>query len=183
MKLKFRLQRKPRELRDERVAHISEELSNASAVILFTSRQVTHQQFEELRRRITPLKARLRFVKNTLFRKAAEDKSLPTELYSDSVLFEQTGAIFVNGDDVAAVVKIFVELFKDSEGVSVKIGWIDGSVCTPEQVKLFATLPTKAHLYAQLARSIQSPLQRLRYGLSYDLSRLVIALKEVSTHV
>ncbi|MCR4326229.1 MAG: 50S ribosomal protein L10 [Candidatus Roizmanbacteria bacterium] len=181
MKLKFRLQRKPRELREERIQQLSQEIDGAQAVMLFTSTHVTHQQFEELRKRLAPLKAKLRFVKNTLFKQAAQGKSLPEALYEDKILFEQSGVIFAYSDDVASVVKTFAELFKGTETITFKIGWIDGTVYDPQQVLSFASMPTKHQLYGRLASMLQSPIQQLHYALRYDISRLAVAINAISS--
>ena len=181
MKLKFRKLKSPKALREERVQSLLSELSQAKALVLFTSTAVTHLQFEELRVKLEPFNAKVRFVKNTLFRVAAKEAGLPEGLYADQVLFEQTGLILLNDEDVVEPLKTFVTLFKDAEGVKAKIAWIDGAVEEGQKVKIFASLPSRPQLHARLVASLAAPLYRLHRACTYDMQKLVVALEQISS--
>lgn len=180
MKLKFRAKLAPKELRQKRIDELSSELKESKAVILFTSTTITHQQFEQLRRDITPNK--VRFVKNTLFSLATQEVKLPVELRDEKILFEQTGVIMVMTDDVVEPLKTFVKLFKEQvDSVKFKIAWIDNTVYMPEVIKQFASMPSKEQLYGRLVASLSSPLYGLHRSLSWDMTRLVMALNQISS--
>ncbi|MCR4330139.1 MAG: 50S ribosomal protein L10 [Candidatus Roizmanbacteria bacterium] len=179
MKLKFRLQHIPRELRVKRVQGIDADLENAKSIILFKSLGVPHTMFEQLRATLDQHSAKLRFLKNTLFKIAAKGKKLPEGLYSDKILFGPTGAIVIYSDDFIPALKAFVEAFKDDERIEYKIGYIENTLYEGEKIIAFASIPSRDQLIAQLAMVLKNPLMRLHRALTFDTTRLVRGLKQV----
>lgn len=180
MKYKFRVALTPKQLREKSVQEIKKDLESAKSLILFSSTFVKHQDFEALRNKLRPLNAKLKFVKNTLFRVAAKDKGIPEALLADKVLFEQTAVIFVNSEDFIAPIKLFKEALGKNENVKVKMAFLDTEVYDSSKVLEFASIPSKQELYAKLVGSMKSPLYRLHNALTYDMRRLAMGLKAIA---
>ena len=125
MKYKFRLAFTPKQLREQSVAEIKKDLSESKSLILFSTTFVKHQDFEVLRKKLATAHAKLKFVKNTLFRVAAKDQKLPANLLTDTILFEQTAVIFVKDEDFITPIKMFKEAFGKVETVKVKMAFLD----------------------------------------------------------
>lgn len=180
MKLKFRLQHIPRELRTKRVQSIDSDLEDAKSVVLFKSMGVPHVMFEELRVKLAEHNAKLRFLKNTLFKIAAKGKKLPEGLYTDQVLFGPTGAIIIYNEDFIPALKIFVETFKDDERIEFKVGYIEETLYEGTKIMTFATIPSRDQLITQLVWLLKNPLQRLHRVLTYDTTRLARGLQKIA---
>lgn len=180
MKLKFRLQHIPRELRVKRVQGIDSDLNNAKSIILFKSVGVSHTMFEQLRSTLEEHNAKLRFLKNTLFKIAAKGRKLPGGLYSDQVLFGPTGAIIIYSEDFIPALKAFVETFKTDERIEYKIGYIEETLYEGKKIVAFANMPSRDQLIAQFAMVLKNPLMRLHRALTFDTTRLVRGLQKVA---
>ncbi len=181
MKFKFRLQHTPRQLRQLNVKELTQELKQAKSLVLFESTKVTHQQFEELRRKLREKKAVLRFVKNTLFAVAARELGLPTELYSSEIIYGPTAVIYILTDDFVSAVKAFAEVLGGLETVRVKIAFLDKTIYKGSDVLEFAKIPTEEELQAKLVGMLQAPLyslHRVLDALPRGLANLIQQLAE-----
>lgn len=180
MKYKFRISLTPKQLREKSVQEIKKDLDSAKSLILFSSTFVKHQDFEALRNKLRTVNAKLKFVKNTLFRVAAKDKKIPDGLLADAVLFEQTAVIFINSEDFVAPIKLFKEALGKNENVKVKMAFLDSELYDSNKVMEFASVPSKQELYAKLVGSMKSPLYRLHNALTSDMRKLAVGLQAIS---
>ena len=180
MKQKFRDKLTQKELRTAKVEELQQELKNAKSIILFSSRTVSHKSFEEFRVKLTEVDAKLRFVKNTLFKVACESLNMPKELYTDEILTGPTAAIYILADDFLATTKALHEQFGKQKEVSVKIGLLDKEVYNKVQILQFASIPSANELKTMLVTRLNSPIQKLHYSLTYNLGKLVRSLKAIS---
>ena len=128
-------------------------------------------QFSELRIRLANAGARCHVVKNTFLRRAAKDAGLP-EL---GELKGQT-AIIVGDKDVAAAAKVVKTFVGEFQKPIVKLGVIDRSVVTSDQIKAIADLPAREVLLAQLLGVLQAPAARLVRTLNEPASSLARVL-------
>lgn len=181
MKYKFRAKFSTKELKKTEVAELTQLLTGSTSLILFFGAAVKHQELEALRAKLTPAKAQLRFVKNTLFRVAAKAAKLPESLSSDEVLREATAVVFINSDDFVTPIKILKEALGKNETVRMKIGFLDTEVYEGAKVLTFASIPSKEQLIAKMVGSLKSPLYRLHNALSYDIRRLAMGLQQVAS--
>jgi len=124
-------------------------------------------QFSELRIRLAGAGARCHVVKNTFLRSAAKDAGLP-ELGD---LKGQT-AIIVGDKDVAAAAKIVKTFVAEFQKPVVKLGIIDRSVVSSDQIKAIADLPAREVLLAQFLGVLQAPASRLVRTLNEPASSL-----------
>jgi len=133
-------------------------------------------QFSELRIRLANAGARCHVVKNTFLRRAAKDAGLP-EL---GELKGQT-AIIVGDKDVAAAAKVVKTFVGEFQKPIVKLGVIDRSVVTSDQIKAIADLPAREVLLAQLLGVLQAPASRLVRTLNEPASSLARLLQAKAT--
>ena len=133
-------------------------------------------QFSELRIRLANAGARCHVVKNTFLRRAAKDAGLP-EL---GELKGQT-AIIVGDKDVAAAAKVVKTFVGEFQKPIVKLGVIDRSVVTSDQIKAIADLPAREVLLAQLLGVLQAPAARLVRTLNEPASSLARLLQAKAT--
>lgn len=179
MKLKFRNQLSQKQLRQKQVEALKLELSQAKSIILFSSEAITHKAFEEFRVKLAEINAKLRFVKNTLFKVAAKELKLPEALYEQAIITGPTSAIYILTDDFISATKVLKEQFGSQKSVQVKIAFLDKELYNKAQVLEFAGIPSVLELQSKLVGLLNSPIQKLHYSLTYNLGNLVRSLNAI----
>ncbi|MBE7011887.1 MAG: 50S ribosomal protein L10 [Ruminococcaceae bacterium] len=139
------------------VAAITERLKNAQAGVIADYRGLTVAQDTELRKQLREAGVEYTIVKNTLTRFAANEVGLG-EL--DGVLHGPT-ALATSDSDVVAPAKILVEFAKNNEQLEIKAGFVDGKVIDAEEVKVYASIPSKEVLISKMMGSLQAPISSL----------------------
>ncbi len=139
------------------VAEITERLKNAQAGVIADYRGLTVAQDTELRKKLREAGVEYSIVKNTLTRFAANEVGLG-EL--DPVLNGPT-ALATSATDVIAPAKVLVEFAKDNEQLEIKAGFIDGKVIGVDEVKVYASIPSKEVLISKMLGSLQAPVSSL----------------------
>ncbi len=129
-------------------------------------------QFGEFRNRLAGAGAECRVVKNTFLRLAIRDAGLP-ELEG---LNGQT-AIVVGESDVASAAKVVKTFAKEFQKPIVRVGIIDKTVVTAEQIDVIADLPSREVLLATFLGVLQAPASKLVRTLNEPASALARALK------
>ena len=180
MKFKFRNKLSPKALRQEKVEAIKSELKSAKSLVLFSSVNVTHKAFEDFRKKLEKINAKLRFVKNTLYRVAAVELKLPETLFSEEVLLGPTAAIYILNDDFISPIKLLNEEFGKEQKVKVKIALLDKDIYESAKVLEFAKIPSVDELRAKLVGTLNNPIQKLYYGLSDSIGKLVRSLNQIA---
>ncbi len=134
--------------------------------------------------RLTQLRRRLRaagvdyvVVKNTLALRALNDARVAG---LESHLAGPTGLVLGGADPVAAA-KVLGDFAREFEKPAIKVGLVDGKAVTPDQVKRFATLPSRTELLAQLGGALQAPMAGFVGALNGLLMNLVGALEALRT--
>ena len=180
MKLKFRLKHSTSDLRKLKVKELKQELEEAKSFIIFSSTFISHQQFENLRVKLSQHKAKLRFIKNTLFKVAAQELKLPQVLYEDKILFGPSAMVYIFTEDFISAIKALKEEFGKNEQVKIKIALLDKEIYGREQVMEFSKIPTIEELKAKLVCLLQSPIRNLHYSLSFNFGCLVRGLNQIA---
>ncbi len=139
------------------VAAITERLKSAQAGVIADYRGLTVAQDTELRKKLREAGVEYSIVKNTLTRFAANEVGLG-EL--DPVLHGPT-ALATSDSDVVAPAKILVEFAKDNEQLEIKAGFVDGKVIDADEVKVYASIPSKEVLISKMMGSLQAPISSL----------------------
>ncbi len=139
------------------VSAITDRLKNAQAGVIADYRGLTVAQDTELRKQLREAGVEYSIVKNTLTRFAANEVGLG-EL--DPVLHGPT-ALATSDSDVVAPAKILVEFAKNNEQLEIKAGFVDGKVIDAEEVKVYASIPSKEVLISKMMGSLQAPISSL----------------------
>ncbi len=139
------------------VAAITERLKNAQAGVIADYRGLTVAQDTELRKQLREAGVEYSIVKNTLTRFAAKEVGL-SEL--DSVLCGPT-ALATSETDVVAPARILVDFAKNNEQLEIKAGFVDGKVIDVDEVKVYASIPSKEVLISKMMGSLQAPIGSL----------------------
>lgn len=112
-----------------------------------------------LRRQLSEKEVKLRVVKNTLARFAA-DKAGMGEL--KPLLIGPTALAFGFGESIADPAKVLLEYQKATKlEVSIKGGFLDNRMLSKEEVTALSKLPSKEVLVATLLGTLQRPIASL----------------------
>lgn len=139
------------------VAELSERLKNSQAGVLADYRGLSVAQDTELRGKLREAGVSYTVVKNNLTRFAVKEAGLD-EL--ESVL-EGPTALATSENDVVTPAKILVDFAKDNDALEIKAGFVDGKVISLDEVKTYASIPSKEVLIARILGSLQSPISAL----------------------
>ena len=123
--------------------------------------------------------ARMKVFKNSLFKLAAKEASLPSEIYEDDLASGQTALIFAEEDAVAPIQTIG-KFTKQFEVPVMKAGVIEGKFIDGASLLRISELPSKEVLFGQAVGSIASPLYGLLGILNGKMQELVYVLSEAS---
>lgn len=153
------------------VADLVERLRSTDSLIIADYRGLTNAQLVELRAKLRASGARLKVVKNTLTRRAAEEAGSESLL----VLLEGPTAIaFVEADgDPVAVAKALADTAKDTKVLELRGGLLSGRTITGADVEALAKLPAPEVVKSQLVGIIVAPLTQLAGLLAAPVRDLV----------
>ena len=126
------------------VSDLADKLRRASAGVFVDYCGITVEEDTKLRAEMRKAGVEYTVVKNTLTRFAAKDAGLDG---LDEIL-NGTTALAVSYDDPVAPAKILNEYAGKHENFKVKMGFVEGKVITPGEVKNLADLPSKEVLVA-----------------------------------
>jgi large subunit ribosomal protein L10 len=168
-----------REPRPEKVAvvrEVGERLDRSRAAILTEYRGLKVNELQALRRALGAVGGEYGVYKNTLVRRAAEQRGLAAL----SALLEGPTAIAFVRDDAAAVAKVLRDFARTHPSLVVKGGLLGGNLLDARAAAALADLPSREVLLAQVAATLAAPLQSLLraltalpQGLAYGLAALL----------
>ena len=139
------------------VSDLAEKLNRSPFVLVTDYQRMKVDQFGDLRNRLAPAGAEVRVVKNSFLKRAMTDSGLPD--VADK-LSGQT-AIVMGDKDVAPVAKILKTFAAEFKVAALKIGVIDKSILSAQEIEMLADLPSREVLLAQLLGLLMSPATKL----------------------
>ena len=158
----------------ELVAEMKELFISSSLVIAAEYRGIDVGQMTGLRRELRDNGARLKIVKNTFARLAADEAGKP-ELKEN--MNGPIGFVFSDGD-AATAARALVKYAAD-HGLPVKVvgGMLDSDVLSADRVEALAKLPSRDELIAKLLGSMNSPITALVMVMSGPVRALATVLQ------
>ncbi len=129
------------------VQNFKEMFAKSTLTIVTDYRGFTVAEITDLRKRLHKNNADYKIAKNTLIKLAAKETDL-TELEK---FLEGPTAILLSFGDPTACAKTFVEFIKEVEKGQIKGGMLDGKLISKDEIKTFASLPSKEVLLGQIA--------------------------------
>jgi large subunit ribosomal protein L10 len=154
------------------VEELEKQLRASPVVILTDYRGLTVDEIGALRGRLREANVEYRVAKNTLLAIAAERCG-----YAGLVRF-LTGptAVVFGRDDPGAPARVLQEFIRQYRKLEIKGGVVSGEALNADEVRILATLPSRAELLARTVGLIQAPLRAVVVVLSAPARGLVTAL-------
>lgn len=166
-----------RHQKEQAVGNLAYEFSEAEAVFAVDYRGLSVAQISELRSRLLQNDTKLKVVKNSVTKLAAE-KAEVTSINGE--LSGPTALAFVRGD-AAASAKILNGFVKESDNLlELKGGLLNGKALSSDDVVAIAKLPTREALIGQLVGLIASPISGTARTLGALLSAVPRQLQQVA---
>ena len=159
----------------EEVEQLKQDFAKITGAFLLDFRGMKVVDATELRRQVFKTQGKLKVIKNTLADLASQD--LPLKVLSS--YFKGPTAIAYSEDDVVGLAKVLNTIAKDNPNLVIKAGYLDGTLIEGKRIGEVANLPNKTTLRGQVVGLIASPLRRLMYVLSGNLSKLLLVLSEI----
>jgi large subunit ribosomal protein L10 len=157
----------------ESVSSLRGRLGTAKTAVLTEYRGLTVRQLSDLRKQLKAAAAEYKVVKNRLARLAVKDQALD----SLSAHFKgPTGLVFTTKDPVP-VAKALQAFARANPALTIKLGFVEGKVVQPAELRALADLPSKEALRSQLVGALQGPLSQLVSLLTAPQRELVRVLE------
>lgn len=166
----------PTQVKIEEVARLKETFERAVSLVLADYRGLTANEMVKLRTKFTKQGLEFRVVKDTLARLAAQQAGLEglAELFTGPI------GVAIGYDEPVLAFKLSEECRKAySPRYTPKGGVFEGDLVLEEEIKRYATLPSREELLAKLAMLLSSPMRALAVSLQAKIRELVTVLNEV----
>ncbi|MFN2471843.1 MAG: 50S ribosomal protein L10 [Gaiellaceae bacterium] len=152
------------------VADLTERLRQSQTLVIADYRGLSMTEIDGLRTELLKHGARLRVVKNTLTRRAAEAAGVDALL---ALLEGPTAIAFLESDgDPVAVAKALSDAARTTRILAVRGGLLEGRPITEEDVASLAKLPPLEILRGQVLGAILGPLQAIAGLVAAPLQNL-----------
>ncbi len=159
-------------------------------VVGFTSTK--HKRLEEFRAKLRELGGQetasphLMILKNSLFKVALEKFNAQGKVVAEAEIEKlaehtsgQSALLFLSEDWMAGL-KTFKTFAKDEEGMTFRVGLIDGVVYVEAGLAQLADLPSREQLAAQIIGSLLTPATKVAYSLKFNIMQLATVLKNAA---
>jgi len=162
------------ENKQEIVAELKDELSQAQLAIVIDYKGLTVGEITDLRRRLRPAGASCHVTKNTLMRIAVQgdDNWEPISTYC-----KDSSAFLFLKDDIGGAIKAYQDFQKASKKTVIKGGAMEGRALTEADIKAIGDLPSKEQLMGQIAGAINAVTTKVAVGIKEVPSSLARALQ------
>lgn len=157
------------------VEEIRERLEKVTAMVVAEYRGIDVQQMTELRRRAREAGVELKVYKNRLAALAAEQ----AQIEGLKEYLKGPNSFVFGYDDPTAPAKVVSSFAKENQGLTVKVGVLEGKVVDADAVKFLAGLPPREVLLSQVLRGMQGPMSGLVNVLQGTIRNVVYVLEAV----
>ena len=137
------------------VSEIKEKFENAKSVVAFDYRGLSVAEVTELRRKLREVGADYKVYKNTLTKRALDELNIDMSEY----LAGPSAIAF--GTDELSIVKIINDFAKEHEALELKAGIVEGKVAGLEDLKRYASIPSRDTLLTMLAAGLMGTVRDL----------------------
>ena len=143
------------EKKAEVVSEIKKNIENAKSVVLFDYRGLTDSEIKELRNKLRDNNASYKVYKNTLTKRAMDELNIDFSEYlsgPSSISF---------GSDELSIVKVISDFSKEHDKLVLKAGIVDGKIATVDDLKQYASIPSRDGLLTMLAAGMMGTIRDL----------------------
>ncbi len=166
------------------VASVTDSIKNDANFALVEFDNISHIQFEAMRRDLKKIGAKLQVIKNTLFEKAVNQLSQTNDSYKkireQSFPLQNKSALLTFAEDWMNGLKKYQEFSKENEHLLFKLGLIEKVPYNQEGLTKLSLLPSKGELIAKFIGIIKNPMARTTRSLKSPLQKLVYVLSQRS---
>lgn len=146
--------------------------------------RTTHKAMEVLRKKLRDANSTLTVLKNTLFEKTIEKKSVSDKAISalkdKGLPLKGSSALVSLSSDWSAGLKAFADHAKTDETLGFKFGYLDGTAYDGRTVESIAKLPPKPELVAKVIGGMKSPMVKTVFSLKFTMQKFVTVLSEAA---
>jgi large subunit ribosomal protein L10 len=168
-----------REEKTQAIAELTEIIAGASSVYFTDYKGLSVAQATALRNDFRKAGATFKVAKNTLIKRALENKGIANDIVN-AALVGQTGLAF-GFEDPAAPARVLKEFTEKIDKLKFKAAWLDGTMYDADQLKTLAAMPTKKEIMASIVGSIHAPISGIvgvLGALQRDLVYIVDAIEK-----
>ncbi|MBI4590354.1 MAG: 50S ribosomal protein L10 [Candidatus Rokubacteria bacterium] len=165
----------PTQAKVEAVESLKARLSGVKTAVLTEYRGLTVQQLSDLRRQLRSAAAEYTVVKNRLAKRAVQGSPLEG---LRSHLKGPTGLV-ISKQDPVALAKALQAFVKTNPLLQIKLGYVDGRLLQPPELRVMADLPSRGVLLGQVVGALQAPIAHVVHSLDGMLRSLVSVLDQV----
>ncbi|MEE2628662.1 MAG: 50S ribosomal protein L10 [Candidatus Latescibacterota bacterium] len=161
----------------DKVEELTAAMSNAKAIYLADFTGLDVAKVTGLRNKLREAEVGYQVVKNRLAKRAAAEAGISG---LDEHLIGPTAIAFSTEDPIAPA-KILQDFADEDDTFSIKTGFMDGRVLSPDEIKALSKLPSREELLGKVLGSVQSPMYGLAgvlNGLLRNLVGVVAAIEE-----
>ena len=137
------------------VSEIKERLENAKSVVMFDYRGLSVSEVTDLRRKLREVGADYKVYKNTLTKRAADELNID---FGDSLAGPSAISF---GTDELSIVKVISDFAKEHSSLELKTGIVEGKVASLEDLKRYASIPSRDTLLTMLAAGMMGTVRDL----------------------
>ena len=148
------------------VEEIKSNLENSESVIVFTYQGLTVSELSDLRRKLREAQGELKVYKNTLFKRALDDKNINL----DGFLEGPNAVIF--GKELLEPIKVISKFAEDHEKANITVGIVNGAPADLAVLKEYASIPSREGLLTMLAGGMIQYVKDLAIGLNMYAEQL-----------
>ena len=149
----------------DKVEELTAALSNAKVIYLADFTGLDVAKVTGLRNKLRDAEVSYQVVKNRLAKRAAAEAGISG---LDEHLVGPT-AIALTSEDPIAPAKILQDFADEDDTFSIKSGFMDGQILSPNEIEALSKLPSREELLGKVLGSVQSPM----YGLAGVLNGLL----------
>ena len=137
------------------VSEIKERIENAKSVVMFDYRGLSVSEVTDLRRKLREVGADYKVYKNTLTKRAADELNID---FGDSLAGPSAISF---GTDELSIVKVISDFAKEHDALELKTGIVEGKVASLEDLKRYASIPSRDTLLTMLASGMMGTVRDL----------------------
>ena len=157
------------------VKEIRELMEGKSYAVLMNFKGLKVEQINSLRNQLAGMKARLLVVKNTFFKRAADELG-----WGDvSKFMDGPSALIAGTGDVSNMAKFLKNFKKENELLTVKGGRLGDKLISASDIEAIANIPPIEVMRARLVGTIAAPMSQLVGVMQQKVCSLLYVLKAV----
>lgn len=157
------------------VKELANELARSQMAVLADYRGLTVAEIGQLRRQLRQGDTVLAVTKNTLLKRAAEERGLDSAI--NAMLAGPTAVAFVHSPDIAKTAKALSDYARVSKVFTVKGAILGTKVFGADRVQQLADLPSREVLLGRVVGGMQAPISGLVTVLSGTVRGLMYVLQ------